>query len=513
MKAFRWFGSTGAAAVALVLSALASSGSPARAEDPTEAVEGTLSIVWGDPAPGVKGGATRFEIVRPDGTKVPMKIDPADQPAAFAAFGKKVVATGRREASEAGAGHFVAASIAASAGPDASATDAPAAATIRKVLYILVKFKGDTQTPHTPAFFDKLTNPTTADATLKIPATINGYFAKTSWNRLQWQGTVAGNKWFTLPKTKAQYAPCAREDACADLDGLAADAIALVKAAGVNVAAYDNLSFVVNNDLDCCAWGGSYVYGGKLFGATWEPPWGQETGTYIHEYGHSIGLPHSGWKYYAYDSPWDDMSDGSAASYLTCGTYTSANAGAARSIRCTEPGAGYITAHKDFKGWIPAANKVVISAIGTKTLDLEANALPLGTGIKMVKICIVGQACTGSTARFYTVEARLKSAQYEKGLPGEGVVVHHVDMARGPIGSGNKCFFNSQSGWAVPLDATPGDWDAATCSQGTRTFPNYALYNAQYGKGKVFTSSTYGIKVEVLDKLTTGFKIRVSRSK
>lgn len=69
MKAFRWFGSTGAAAVALVLSALASSGSPARAEDPTEAVEGTLSIVWGDPAPGVKGGATRFEIVRPDGTK------------------------------------------------------------------------------------------------------------------------------------------------------------------------------------------------------------------------------------------------------------------------------------------------------------------------------------------------------------------------------------------------------------------------------------------------------------
>ena len=55
---------------------------------------------------------------------------------------------------------------------------------------------------------------TTPTPALGLPATINGFFAKTSWNRLQWKADVAGKgglnptAWFTLPKTKAQYAPC-----------------------------------------------------------------------------------------------------------------------------------------------------------------------------------------------------------------------------------------------------------------------------------------------------------------
>ena len=54
--------------------------------------------------------------------------------------------------------------------------------------------------------------------------------------------------------------------------------------------------------------GRSFVYQNRFYGATWEPPWGQNTSTYAHEMGHSLGLPHSGWRYYAYDSPWDVMS-------------------------------------------------------------------------------------------------------------------------------------------------------------------------------------------------------------
>ena len=45
--------------------------------------------------------------------------------------------------------------------PVSEATDAPAATVTGRVLFILLKFKGDTHTPHPPSFFEFLTNPTT----------------------------------------------------------------------------------------------------------------------------------------------------------------------------------------------------------------------------------------------------------------------------------------------------------------------------------------------------------------
>lgn len=500
------------AAVAVGLVALGAAGATAQE---TVRHEGTLSIVWGDPRPGLIGGHTRFEIVRADGSKVAARFAPEDRAAAFAAFGKRVAVEGSTETTDAGTVHFTAQRLERLDPVESAGIDAPAALKTRKVLYILLKYKSDTQTPHTPAFFDALTNPKTGNATLKIPASINGYFDKTSWGQLQWQGTVAGNKWFTLPKTKTGYANCGWSGGCADLDQIAADGIALVKAAGVNVALYDNLSFVINNDLDCCAWGGSYVYGGKVFGATWEPPWAQETGTYIHEYGHSIGLPHSGWRYYAYDSPWDDMSGGSTTTSQTCGSYKSANTGnTTQPISCTEPGGGYIAAHKNQLGWLPSANQRTVSTKTTVTYLVQSNATALGTGIKMVKVCLPGYACTGSTARFISIEAKMRVAQFENGLPGDGIVLHDVQMNRGPIGSGNKCFFNTQSGWAVPIDSTAGDYRGTPyCDTGGRSFPNYALFNAQYGAGKTYNNTTWGVKIEVLTKTATGYNVRVTKTK
>ena len=503
------------AVTALTLGMLAATACRVSAQEAAATtLEGTLSIVWGDPRHGHEGGETRFELVKADGDVVRLSVDEKDQPAAYAAFGKPVTVTGRASAAEGVEPSLRAETIALRAPADAAIVP-QVTTTTRKVLYILVKFKGDTQTPHSAGFYTALTNPKTASTTYKIPATINGYFDKSSWGQLQWQGTVAGNKWFTLPKTKTGYANCGWSGACAQLTQLGNDAVALAKGAGVDVSKYDNISFVVNNDLDCCAWGGSFSYGGKVFGATWEPPWGQETGTYVHEYGHSIGLPHSGWKYYAYDSPWDEMSTGSTTQYVQCATYKSANdGGASRAVYCTEPGAGYITAHQDYKGWLPTANKVTISTTTTRTVTLDANARPLGSAVKMIKICIPGAACTGSSAHFLTVETKRRLVQYEKGLPGDGVVIHDVQMNRGPVGSGNPCFFNTQSGWAMPIDATNGDWRGQPyCDAGGRTFPNYALFNAQYVPGKTYSNTTWGIKVEVLSKTTYGYSVRVTRSK
>ena len=103
--------------------------------------------------------------------------------------------------------------------------------------------------------------------------------------------------------------------------------MALAARQGVNVTAYDAVNFVLNDDLDCCSWGGAFIYNGQIYHGTWEAPWGQDTSYYAHEMGHALGLPHSGWAYYAYDSPWDIMSMHAAVPETDCGRYTSANHG------------------------------------------------------------------------------------------------------------------------------------------------------------------------------------------
>jgi hypothetical protein len=205
------------------------------------------------------------------------------------------------------------------------------------------------------------------------------------------------------------------------------------------------------------------------------------------------------------------MSNGSVAQQMLCATYFSANDNALDNVFCTEPGGGYITPHKDFLGWVPAANKVVIKTATTQTVKLEADAWPLGAGIKMIKVCLAGERCSGDRAHYLAVEARMTGRQFDDGLPGDGVIIHDVRMDRGPIGG--RCFFNNQSGWAVTIDATPNDWRGPpNCDSGGRTWPNYALGNAQFMVGDTYRNNALHVTISVMKKKGAAYNVRVRRT-
>ena len=485
---------------------------------PPQTIEGILGVVWGDPHPLGSASDIQYTLTLANGAMLRLQMAGHENEAALY-FGKRVLVSGRAAQAQTtafagipAAAAIVVDSLAFSQAPQADAYEAVALGT-KKVLFLLVKFSDDVAVPHPPSFYTDMTNPDTPPVGALFPSTINGFFKKTSYNQFSWTGDVGGvggvgapGGWLTLPNPKSYYAPCGGGASCANLQLLSDDATALGRAQGINFKVYNNINFVLSNDLDCCAWGGGYYSSvdGQSYGATWEPPWGQNVPTYAHEMGHSIGLPHSGWAYYSYDSPWDVMSKVSSINSMNCGSYSSAN-GFGNTLYCSEVGDGYIAPHRDYLGWIPSANQVVTDTSSNVTVSLEAGTLPLGSAIKSIKVCITGSPCTGSTAHYYTVEARVKglgaNSQYDNGIPGDGVIIHDVQMNR-PAISGS-CYFNNQSGWAVPIDATPGDFNSSTCGPTGSS----GLFNAQWLPGQTYSN---GFMISVVSRSGSTFVVSVT---
>jgi len=231
-------------------------------------VEGTLLVRWSDPMPGARGSqeGPEFRLATADGKSFVLDVSAAAQARVFTAFGQRVAVRGRPAPVKLTVDDFTslepeAAQIEAgtAAGPEA-----PAAAATKRLLVVLLRYKDEIHDPHAPSFYSALINPLSGNSALAIPATVNGHYDKVAWGRTGFKADIAGKGglgapqgWFILPSSRATYG--------SDIDAIAEDGMALVKAAGIDASVYDSLSFVTSNDFSGSAKGGNYVYGGKTF--------------------------------------------------------------------------------------------------------------------------------------------------------------------------------------------------------------------------------------------------------
>jgi len=220
--------------------------------------------------------------------------------------------------------------------------------------------------------------------------------------------------WYNLPYPKSHYM---LNQSIPQWGAIVEDCMALANE-DVYFPDYTGVNLMLNMDIGCCAWGGTWTVtiDGETtnYSMTWMPPWGQSWRLLAHEMGHGFGLPHSSGPYdEVYDSAWDVMSAGGVCNQST------------PAYGCIS--VGTIAYHLDMLGWIPPDRKMVVNPGSQTVLTLERLRKPVST-----TDYLMAQIPIGESALFYTLEARKygDAENYDLMIPGEAVVIHEVDPSR-----------------------------------------------------------------------------------
>jgi M6 family metalloprotease-like protein len=342
---------------------------------------------------------------------------------------------------------------------------------------ILCRFADNSSTPQPRSWFEGLMGST-------YPG-MDHYWREVSYENINLAGSVVVG-WYTLPQPRSFYVYDRNGNGVIsdaddiDFQRLRSDCSAAADA-DVFFPTFSGINLMFNDTL-CCSVGGSGTLTRdgqtKTYSIAYMPAfqgpnssmggW-RDQGILAHEMGHGFGLHHSSGPYeQTYDSGWDMMSDPTGRSW--------------RRPDCSpDPlygcvGTGTISYHKDLLGWIPPARKFV-PVLGTATtITLERLNLPSSMGYLMAQIPI-----GASDTQFYTVEAR-RFVGYDARVPGEAVVIHHVDTTR-------------------------ADRQAQVLDTDKNGNPNDA--GAMWLPGETFVDSTNGITVSVISSTATAFQVRI----
>ena len=331
-------------------------------------------------------------------------------------------------------------------------------------LIILAKYSDTTTEPHTNSYF-------VTDIFSGSSPSLNLYYQENSFGIITGlTGNVVG--WNVLPHPYSYYNSCSGGAAgypC--YENLRNDAINSVSS--VSWGSYTRVVIVVNRDLGCsCAFafvgpisqqtpGGVFSYSEAFIPDDgWGATAGHGFGIIAHEYGHGLGLYHSG---YNYNSLWDVMSGG-----------TYATTGPVHTI-------GY---QKIVLGWV-TGTEIQTVASGSYALNVVVNQLetnPPPGGVQVVKVM------TSGASKYYTIEVREKVG-YDQGLPPTvGVIIHYVD--------------ETLSDWNAQVVLPPsGTVCGAGCSDTS---------GAAWQVGQTFISSANSIKIVIKSATSSSFMVDIN---
>ncbi len=434
---------------------------PPVAPEPLERV-GILNGIW-NCGPGENGAepALEYRLWVGRGTSLPLRLPQAaesEAPDLLKLLGRRVLVRGVRDGGALGEEPGLEVRFLQAAGDDSPA-EAPLVRgerSSRPYLTLLLKF-ADTagKTPRPRSYFEQLMGPT--------EPSLGGVFTSLSYGRIDLRGSrVMG--WLTLPRTRRAYF---KGDGAFNFARVLEDAVTAAGASHtVDRFAGINLMFNMRAFGDVAA-----GYGGKAtlevngkpqtFGVTWLAY--ADQAVWVHEMGHSMGMPHSSGPYRkTYDSRWDVMSQ----SYLD------------KDERYGYVAQSTIAHHRELAGWVTADEKCVIPRGEQHAVTLETLNVPAPAGEYQMVVAPVDP----SSRQYYTAEAR-QQAGCDRVIPGSGVVLHQVDTFR-------------------------GDRQAQVVDQDRNGNPNDG--GARWLPGEVMDDLRSNIQVWVVGRAGRGYRIRVS---